>query len=162
MIVGVVGSRNWPDPSAVVRFIEKLAAKYPGAVVVSGGARGPDSLAERAAEEEGLGVISYRPYDYLNMQYRREFSIETFTIGERAQEIVVAKRRRISPPFFRSFRDAAFHRNGWIVEDSEHVVAFWNEPSTGTRDTIDQADKIGRARTVYKPAVLRHNLYKFT
>lgn len=153
MRVAVVGSRNWPDPHIVVRFVEKLAAKYPGSVVVSGGAKGPDSLAERAAEEAGLGVISYRPYEYLNMWHKREFSIETVTIGEAAQQIVVAKSRRISPPFFRTFAQAAFYRNGWIVEDSERIVAFWDTKSSGTKDTLDRADKIGRETTLYKPLV---------
>jgi hypothetical protein len=61
--VAIVGSRNYPHPESVIRFVEQLAAKYPDAIVVSGGARGVDSIAEEAAERSGLSTLIF-PADW--------------------------------------------------------------------------------------------------
>src|SRR4051812_10396313 len=116
MIVAVVGSRKWTMLIDVQRYVERIAQKHPRAIIVSGGAEGVDRTAEEAAAALGLDVISYRPYEYENMEYKREFSIETVTKGERAQAIVVAKSRRINTPYFRTYGQAAIFRNGWIVD----------------------------------------------
>jgi hypothetical protein len=142
--VAIVGSRGYPDRSRVARFVHALAAKHPGAVVVSGGARDVDTWAEETALIEGLGVVSYRPYEFEAMEGGKLFSIETLTHGDAAQELVVAKHRRINPP--------AFTRNGWIVEDAEQVVAFWDGSSSGTADTLERARLAGVPRHVYEVA----------
>lgn len=154
MIVAIVGSREYPNQAQVQRFVAQLAKKYSGVIVVSGGARGVDTWAEERAISLGLGVISYRPYEYENMAGRQEWSIETHTWGERAQEIVVAKRRRISPPFFPTFAQAAFHRNGWIDEDGEQIVAFWDGSSRGTADTVNRAYQAGKTPHVYRATMV--------
>ena len=41
-------------------------------------------------------------------------------------------------------RRAGFLRNTQIVEDSEKIVAFWDESSRGTLDTLRKAIKAGR------------------
>lgn len=51
--IAIVGSREFPYPTAVRCFVNHLPAS---AVVVSGGARGVDKLAETAARERGLQV----------------------------------------------------------------------------------------------------------
>ena len=51
MWVAVVGSRDYPDWKAVREYVESLPE---GTTVVSGGARGVDSWAERAALACGL------------------------------------------------------------------------------------------------------------
>lgn len=50
----IVGSREYPHLDLVRAFVRKLPT---GSVVVSGGARGVDSVAEEAARECGLGAI---------------------------------------------------------------------------------------------------------
>lgn len=152
MRVAIVGSRGYPDRGRVARFVHALAAKHPGAVVVSGGARDVDTWAEQAARNVGLAVVSYRPHEFEAMEGGKLFSIETVTHGQAAQELVVAKHRRINPPCFPSFRQAAFARNGWIVEDAEQVVAFWNGSSSGTADTLERARLAGVPRHVYEVA----------
>ena len=149
--VGIVGSREFPQLERVADFVRKLAAKYPGAVVVSGGARGVDRAGEAAAERGGLEIISFRPYGYENMSGRQEFSIETLTTGERAQEPVVERRYRINPPHFPSYGRAAFHRNRWIVECSQQVVAF-TTGSKGTANTLQIAQELGVPTHVYRPS----------
>lgn len=151
-VVAIVGSRRYVQIHRVVEFVDRLSIKYPDCVVVSGGAEGVDYWAESTARATGLDVISYRPYEYTNMKYEREFSIETLTFGERAQEIVVAKKRRISPPWFRTYGQAAFHRNGWIVDDGTEVVAFWDGSSRGTQDSMTKARKLGKEPHVFQHA----------
>lgn len=63
MRVAVVGSRNFPRPDLVREFIQKLAARDPQVIIVSGGAKGVDSWAAVAAQEAGLGVVVY-PADW--------------------------------------------------------------------------------------------------
>lgn len=53
MKVLVCGSRKWPDPVAVRERIRALA---PGTLVITGGAPGVDTFAEREATQCGLFV----------------------------------------------------------------------------------------------------------
>lgn len=148
-VVAIVGSRQDMRQSLVQDFVIRLYEKYPTAVVVSGGARGVDEWAEEAARSRGMDLISYRPYEYFNIYDKKEFSIETVTEGERAQAIVVAKHRRINPPYFSSYGKACFFRNRWIVDDATEIVAFWNTVSPGTAHTLALAKQAG------KPTFLR-------
>jgi hypothetical protein len=61
--VAIVGSRGWPEGQShrVTEYVLNLPA---GTVVVSGGAKGVDSMAERVAERCGLDVHTI-PADWL-------------------------------------------------------------------------------------------------
>lgn len=60
--VGIVGSRNFNDPGQVRRFVQSLPKDTE---VVSGGARGVDSVAAHEAVLQGLGVrIFYPDYEF--------------------------------------------------------------------------------------------------
>jgi YspA, cpYpsA-related SLOG family len=56
--IAIVGSRDYPDLDAVRRFVATLPA---GTVVVSGGARGVDTVAVEAAVAHGLHTVVYTP-----------------------------------------------------------------------------------------------------
>lgn len=58
MKVAIVGSRDFLELSRVVEYVRGLPA---GTIVVSGGARGVDSVAETAARECGLSVQVFKP-----------------------------------------------------------------------------------------------------
>lgn len=58
MRVAIVGSRNYRDLDRVRRYVASLPK---GTIVVSGGARGVDKTAERAAKECGLNVCIFYP-----------------------------------------------------------------------------------------------------
>jgi hypothetical protein len=58
MRYGIVGSRRRSDRESVIARVEALPA---GSVVVSGGAKGPDSWAEHAAKARGLETIRHEP-----------------------------------------------------------------------------------------------------
>ena len=55
MKIAIVGSRDFPQLERIDAFVDSLS---PGDVVVSGGARGVDSRAERRARARGLEVLS--------------------------------------------------------------------------------------------------------
>jgi hypothetical protein len=57
MKVAVIGSRNFDDYNRVKRILDL----YPITVIVSGGARGADSLGEKYANEKGLQKEIYVP-----------------------------------------------------------------------------------------------------
>ncbi len=56
--VAIVGSRGYPHQIYVAEFVKAIPLTT---VVVSGGAEGPDTWAERAAKRRGLLVVVYRP-----------------------------------------------------------------------------------------------------
>jgi YspA, cpYpsA-related SLOG family len=58
MRIAVVGSRLYTDRAAVEAAIAELPA---GVVIVSGGARGPDTWAAEAARGRGLETVVCRP-----------------------------------------------------------------------------------------------------
>jgi hypothetical protein len=55
--IAIVGSRDFPDLDMVRRYVERLP---PGTVVVSGGAPGPDKVAEDRAKELGLATSIHK------------------------------------------------------------------------------------------------------
>jgi hypothetical protein len=57
MKVGIVGSRGFGDLAQVARYVRGL---QPGTVVVSGGALGVDSVAEKEAGRLGMATEIYR------------------------------------------------------------------------------------------------------
>jgi len=58
MRVGIVGSRRRNDRETIETTICRLPL---GAVVITGGAKGPDCWAEQAARTRGFEVIVHRP-----------------------------------------------------------------------------------------------------
>lgn len=61
MRVAVVGSRDFPQLDQVWQFILKLAARDPETIIISGGARGVDTVAAVAARFAGLAVEEVLP-----------------------------------------------------------------------------------------------------
>jgi predicted Rossmann fold nucleotide-binding protein DprA/Smf involved in DNA uptake len=82
--VAIVGSRDYPDLDAVKCFVEKLP---PDSVVISGGARGVDRIAETYARQRGLKVIVF-PADW-DRHGKRAGVIRNFDIVN-ASDIIVA------------------------------------------------------------------------
>jgi hypothetical protein len=72
VIVVVFGSRHGVSPRRVEQWIEKLSEKHPSAIVMSGGAKGVDQVAERAAAHYGLRVASLRPEQWVRWQPRQQ------------------------------------------------------------------------------------------
>jgi len=83
MRVAIVGSRSWTDLAAVQHVIETLE---PDDVVISGGARGVDTMAVEAARARGLAVEVY-PADWDRFGRSAGFR-RNATIVERAERVV--------------------------------------------------------------------------
>lgn len=150
MRVAIVGSRDWRDLDRVAEFVYSLAKKYPGAILVSGGARGVDEKAELAAQVNCLEVISYRPRKCAESDHAEAWTIDVVTHGAEAERYVAEKNRRGTTPILGNFAFAAHFRNVWIVEDAEQIVAFWDGKSPGTKFTIDTARTYGKEPHVYE------------
>lgn len=56
--VAIIGSRNWTDIEAVRKVVQELEL---GTVVISGGARGVDRIAEKEANVMGFVVVIAKP-----------------------------------------------------------------------------------------------------
>jgi predicted Rossmann fold nucleotide-binding protein DprA/Smf involved in DNA uptake len=139
MRVAIVGSRDYPDLERVRRHVKALAKKHPDAWIISGGARGVDREAEMAAEEFGLRVKSYRPFE----SQRGDFGISIWMSHDDGNPFEVVSER------FPSYGAAAFFRNGLIVESADVVVAFHANGSRGTADSIRRARKLKRPVFIY-------------
>lgn len=63
MKVAIVGSRAYGYHGLVRQWVQRLAAKHPDATVISGAARGVDSVAAHQARLEGLEVTEF-PADW--------------------------------------------------------------------------------------------------
>lgn len=82
-VVAIVGSRDFPDLDAVRRYV---CALPPGTVVVSGGARGVDRVAEDEARSRGL-VVQVYPADWQKYG-RRAGAVRNKLIVDRCTRVV--------------------------------------------------------------------------
>jgi len=84
--LAVVGSRSFDDYELVKKFLDAYKAQTPELILVSGGASGADSLAERYAEENNLQIIVFKP-DWKKYGKTAGFLRNT-TIIEEADEVI--------------------------------------------------------------------------
>lgn len=121
--IGIVGSREFCDAELMYATVVELAGKFPNFTLVSGGAKGADTLAVQAYHRlnDAFDCFSNAPVEY------RLDAPEAFAA------------------FGNDFRARAFGRNGWIVRDADIIVAFFVTPneSGGTLNTCNQARRAG-------------------
>lgn len=115
MNIAIVGSRKFTDYEFLKSEIEKFISEksLDDVVIVSGGAKGADSLAEKFADENEYETLIFLP--------------EWEKFG----------------------RDACHLRNTQIIENADVVFAFWDGISTGTKDSIDKAEKLGKSLRIH-------------
>lgn len=172
--IACVGSRDFNAPGFIVDFVSDQLLEmlqdetwglsgFPVPRIVSGGARGPDDIAERAALDVDLHVTSFRPVEiskgYFNIArlditepsrcYIPDVEAGCQTCGgppcfEQPRASVVMNTDTNEPWLFHSFPEAAYFRNGLIVDEVQLVVAFYDGTSRGTRDTINKAMQRGK------------------
>lgn len=104
--VGIVGSRWFTNYDVFLTELKSLNLKVD--VIISGGAKGVDSLAEQYAKENNIPIIIYYP------------------------------------DWNKHGKSAGFIRNKRIVENSDSIIAFWDNKSLGTKNTIDLAMKCSK------------------
>lgn len=54
MKIGIVGSRDFKNTKLIKQVVASIYKKYPDVVIVSGGARGPDTIAATEAKKLGM------------------------------------------------------------------------------------------------------------
>lgn len=111
MRIGIVGSRDYPDLNQVREYVRTLPR---GTVVVTGGAKGVDTVAEEEARRRKLKVVVHRA------QWEKHA------------------------------KSAGIIRNKVLVNDCDEVVAFWDNESAGTKNTISVASKAGKLLRVFR------------
>ena len=110
MKVAIVGSRTFNDYTLLNSILDKIDIN----LIISGGARGADKLAER---------------------YALEKKIET---------------KILYPEWNKFGKGAGIIRNKEIVQEANHVIAFWDGESKGTLSSINFAKEFGKNLTIYK------------
>jgi hypothetical protein len=137
MKVAVVGSRNYPDEGKV--NIARLVSELPDeTILVSGGARGVDEIAEKCHAARGGRVFSFRV-----RQEGEQWGVEFWDFGGAKPQIV------FFDDFFATKKDALFYRNTLIAHECDEMHAFWNGYSKGTLFTTDFAQTIDKPVTFH-------------
>lgn len=111
MNVAIVGGRDFDDYEQFKSCVNGEKIKFKS--IISGGARGVDTLAERYAKEIGVPLKIYWP-DW-------------------------TKHGKAAGPI----------RNRQIIENSDCVVAFWDEKSPGTRSSLKIAEELKKQLTIF-------------
>lgn len=114
MKLAVVGSRTFNDYDLLKSYLDKIHEREPITYIVSGGAKGADSLSERWARENNIETIIFLP-DW--NKYKKA---------------------------------AGFIRNKDIINESDKVIAFWDEISKGTLSSINLAKDQNKKTIVVK------------
>lgn len=116
MKVAIVGPRRGADKAAVEQFVSSLHAKYPDAIVVSGGAEGVDSWAETAWLALGGTVWSYR----VRKKADDHFVTVKWEIGSGHSQMY----ELVGEPSWADWKSALLYRSMLVAEVADQVCAF--------------------------------------
>ena len=61
--IAVIGGRDFTDYALLSKTLDRIRKEEPEVLIISGGARGADSLAQKYAKENGLAILIFYP-DY--------------------------------------------------------------------------------------------------
>ena len=129
--IGVVGSRKFTDYRFLCDELDGCRWLWGDFTVVSGGAKGADTLAVRWANERGL------PFLVFEAQWE-DLSHPDALLKQRTDGTVYDVY-------------AGFRRNQTIVDSSDKMVAFWDGISKGTASSVGRARKRGLPIYVFWP-----------
>jgi hypothetical protein len=127
MNIGIIGSRNFLDYKFLCERLDGL--NFEITKIISGGAPGADSLAERYAKEKGIVPDIHKAAWYDLNQTPVKIKLD-----KNGKEYNVL---------------AGFNRNTKIVENSDLIIAFSVDFSSGTEDTIMKARKSKKPVLIY-------------
>lgn len=145
MKVGIVGSRDYSSYVEVANIVTQIRARYPDAVIVSGGRRGVDTWAATAAQTIRLETREFKVVEVREDRLRagQFFVSYQFQLPDGGAGINPLVNNRTGEGFHRSFAAAAHWRNERIAREVDVLVAFWDGRSSGTRSTIRYARDVG-------------------
>lgn len=131
MKIAVVGSRNFLNTKYVEYVLNHTEKIFGDFVLVSGGANGADTLAERWAIRNKHECEIY-PANWEDLTHP-DAKIKTDKKGRKYDAA------------------AGFRRNKQIVEAADIVIAFWDGQSRGTLNTIMLAKKQKKKVYIFYP-----------
>lgn len=136
MRIGFVGSRQFQNVALVTKVMQRLYELHGPFDFVSGGAKGADSISQS---------------EWFKM-HRDKGDFQVEGIGEHLK-IHYPDSDDAFGTFGPAFRDRAFGRNRWIVEDADMLVCFYStpEPKGGTFNTHNHARRKGIPIYYYCP-----------
>lgn len=137
MKMAIIGSRDFPDTNFAKSTIQRLIImnipeiddKDKEFIIISGGADGIDTLAEIMADS-----------------YRVEKKIFKANWNDLSQPDAVLKTNKFGKKYDAM---AGKRRNTLIIEEADYVIAFWDGKSSGTKDSINKALKMGKPIDIY-------------
>lgn len=126
MKIGVIGSRDFTDWTFLCEQLDRYDMVLEDIHIVSGGARGADSLGIKWAKLRG------KPYT------------EHLAAWDQINRPGAVVKSRQDGTLFDAL--AGFNRNQLIIDDSHIIIAFMDPkaPTPGTSDTIKKARKAGK------------------
>jgi predicted Rossmann fold nucleotide-binding protein DprA/Smf involved in DNA uptake len=125
MIYAVIGSRSFNNYKLLKETLDK---HNDIGEIVSGGAVGSDSLAEKYAKENKIPFKVFKP----NWQdFSEPCVIKTNQYGD-----------------FNAL--AGLKRNQLIIDYCDKVIAFWDGKSRGSKDSINKAQQQGKQVIIIK------------
>lgn len=123
--VCIAGSRDFDNYNHLKSVCDELFSEATGVKVISGKAKGADSLGEKWAEEKGFEIIE-RPAPWDDIEGKPDYEIGVNKFGKKYWKL------------------AGFARNKIMVDEADIVVVFWDGKSSGTKDTIEYAMNEGK------------------
>lgn len=120
MRLAIIGSRSFNDTKLLNETLKPYKDQI--TLVVSGGAKGADQLGEYWARLHKIETLIFLP-DWENLD-------------------VPKARIKIRTDGTKYNANAGFDRNKKIVENSDFIIAFWDDRSPGTRNSIKWCKKL--------------------
>lgn len=127
--IAIVGTREFKDYSILKCIMTSLFSDIRILEIISGGAKGADTLARQYAEEKEIPLKEFLP-DWDNISHP-DAIVKTNRWGKKYDS------------------RAGFRRNRLIIERADIVLALWNGKSKGTKNSIDIAEKLKKNLMIY-------------
>jgi hypothetical protein len=128
MKVAVIGGRDFDNYSLVFNKLDKLNKLNKITHIVSGGAKGADAIGKAYALRNNIIYIEHEakwndlshPDALIREKYGKKYDA-----------------------------NAGFRRNKYIINDADIIIAFWNNKSLGTKDSITYAKSINKPIKIF-------------
>ena len=129
MKIAVVGSRNFTDKHFIhITLPDYFSSPSREDVLISGGAKGVDTIAE----------------EFIDSWKNANINI----YGQSPDKFKITK-KIFKPDWNKYGKSAGFIRNELIIKEADHIIAFWDGQSKGTKHSIDLAIKAGKPIDIY-------------
>ena len=128
--LAIIGTREFNNYGIMKDILISLITSNVNVIeIISGGAKGADTLAEQFAKEKDIPTKIFLP-EWDNIDHPD----------------AIVKTNRLRKKYDAG---AGFRRNKLIIERADSVVAFWDGKSNGTKHSLNIAKKLKKHYMVY-------------